>query len=169
MDGANAASEIGSVQQPVQHTGQNQRHHECHHQREAQDDAVGDEQQFGLERRRRAQRLAAEDHQQAVLQDKADAQGELNNHQHVNADDGLDQVAIKHGADHDKDRQRDRDRDVGIQRQRAPQAVAEEHAERDEIAVAEVDDAADAIDDAETERDESVGRADQKTLDQSLN
>jgi hypothetical protein len=35
--------------------------------------------------------------------------------------------------------------------------------------MAEVDDAADAIDDAETERDESIRRADQKTLNQSLN
>ena len=167
MHGADGAAEIREGEHREQQARQNDRDDEGDQQRPAHHDVAEDE-EFCLGDRRHAVRLAAERHQQAVLQHEAEAQRQLDDHQHVPADDACDDRGIEQGAAGREDRHGDEDGDVRVERQRAVDREAQEHAERQEIAVRKIHDARHAVDEAEAERDESVGRADEQALDGGL-
>jgi hypothetical protein len=68
-----------------------------------------------------------------------------------------------------QDRQHDERGNIGIEAERGVEAEAQIHPDCQEIAVGEIDDAADAENDGHAQRDQSVAAADQNPLCQNLN
>ena len=119
--------------------------HEGNHMRHPQHH-LSQYHQLRFDNGRRARRLAAEHHQDAVLQDEAQPERQLHDHQELVADHRPDQEPENQRAERRHHRHCDEDRHIRIERQRRIERQTHEHPERDEIAVGEVDHAADAVD-----------------------
>ncbi|KGQ02229.1 hypothetical protein BBAD15_g12562 [Beauveria bassiana D1-5] len=162
------AAQVGAVHEQVQQHGQAQADHEGH-QLAGDHGVVADVDGAGAQLHRGAEHVGAEDHQRQVQQDGGHAHRGEDLDVLVGVEQRLDDAFLRQRAQREQDDRHRHQADVRMHAELRRDQIDQVHADHQEFAVREVDDADHAEDQRQPQADDGVGAAQQQAIDDQLN